>query len=172
MLRLAIVFVFAIAAMLVVGDTPVRVDAERGDDARPGTRCTRFGWPPKVSRKKAVKKTTLSTAMPGSRCSRFDTTKRVGKFLPNQAPFIELGAPLDGLTAEGDRLRVKAYAWDPDGDQLLYTFSTTGGRVSGDGPEVTWDLSGARSGTYTITAETDDGCGCVAFASGSITINH
>jgi len=61
-------------------------------------------------------------------------------------------------------------ATDPDGDTLLYTYSTTGGRITGDGPNVTWDLSGVAAGTYTSTVEVDDGCGCVTFSSTTVTV--
>ena len=46
---------------------------------------------------------------------------------------------------------------DPDNDQLLYTWSVTGGRLTGEGRSVTWDLSGVANGTYTATVEVDDG---------------
>src|SRR5262249_38935185 len=61
-------------------------------------------------------------------------------------------------------------ASDPDGDTLLYTYSTTGGRITGDGANVTWDLSGLGPGTYTASVEVDDGCGCISFSSTSVTI--
>src|SRR5205085_1059515 len=66
---------------------------------------------------------------------------------------------------------LSATATDPDGDTLLYTWSTTGGRVTGDGPNATLDLTGASPGTYTVTVEVDDGCGCVAFTSTTVTVN-
>jgi hypothetical protein len=50
-----------------------------------------------------------------------------------------------------------ADARDPDSDQLLYTWSVTGGRLTGEGRSVTWDLSGVANGTYTATVEVDDG---------------
>ena len=65
---------------------------------------------------------------------------------------------------------LSANATDPDGDTLLYTWSTTGGRVTGDGPNATLDLTGAAPGTYTVTVEVDDGCGCVAFTSTTVTV--
>jgi hypothetical protein len=61
-------------------------------------------------------------------------------------------------------------ATDPDGDTLLYTYTTTGGRLTGDGANVSWDLSGVQPGTYTTTVTVDDGCGCVAFASTTVTL--
>jgi len=61
-------------------------------------------------------------------------------------------------------------ATDPDGDTLLYTYSATGGRITGEGSNVTWDLSGLQPGTYTASVEVDDGCGCVSFSSTTVTI--
>ena len=46
---------------------------------------------------------------------------------------------------------------DPDNDTLLYTWSVTGGRLTGEGRAVTWDLSGVANGTYTATVEVNDG---------------
>ena len=63
-------------------------------------------------------------------------------------------------------------ATDPDGDTLLYTYSTTGGRITGDGANATWDLSGLAPGTYTASVEVDDGCGCVSFSSTTVTITE
>jgi len=67
-------------------------------------------------------------------------------------------------------VQLSANATDPDGDTLLYTYTTTGGRVTGDGANVSWDLSGVQPGTYTATVEVDDGCGCVAFSSTTVTV--
>jgi hypothetical protein len=53
---------------------------------------------------------------------------------------------------------------------LLYTYSTTGGRITGDGANVSWDLTGVQPGTYPSTVEVDDGCGCVAFSSTTVTV--
>jgi hypothetical protein len=70
----------------------------------------------------------------------------------------------------GDRVALRANASDPDGDTLLYSWTTTGGRVVGDGANVTFDSTGLAPGTYTVTAQVDDGCGCVAFDSKTITV--
>jgi len=48
---------------------------------------------------------------------------------------------------------------DPENDILQYVYIVSGGRIVGTGAKVKWDLTGVRSGTYTITAGVDDGCG-------------
>ncbi|HEY5838838.1 MAG TPA: hypothetical protein VIT19_07370 [Pyrinomonadaceae bacterium] len=107
--------------------------------------------------------------------------------LPNQAPVISSFAastssitvpcppgmvsdtcPTTPTTSVG----LTTTATDPDGDTLLYTYSTTGGRITGDGPNATWDLSGLAPGTYTASVEVDDGCGCISFSSTTVTITE
>jgi len=50
-----------------------------------------------------------------------------------------------------------ANAVDPDNDTLLYTWSVTGGKVTGEGKSVTWDLTGVANGSYTASVEVNDG---------------
>jgi hypothetical protein len=96
---------------------------------------------------------------------------------PNKAPSVKLTSSLgrvvlpSGCGEEksvaaacaptGPKVELRAEAADPDKDSLLYTYSTTGGRIEGDGPDVTLDLTGVAPGTYTVTAEVDDGNGGV-----------
>ncbi|MDX6270694.1 MAG: hypothetical protein QOD28_1917, partial [Acidobacteriota bacterium] len=80
--------------------------------------------------------------------------------------------PVEGCVATGSTVQLAANATDPDGDTLLYTWSTTGGRITGDGANVTWDLSGVQPGTYTASVEVDDGCGCIAFSSTTVTVER
>jgi hypothetical protein len=109
---------------------------------------------------------------------------RAPEYLPNQPPTVTLSASQSSITlpcppgqisetctpSSSTQVQLSANATDPDGDTLLYTYSTTGGRITGEGPNVTWDLTGATAGTYTATVEVDDGCGCVAFSSTTVTI--
>jgi len=110
---------------------------------------------------------------------------RVPEFLPNQAPTVTLSTSAGtitmpcpaGTTAVGNckvgdptTVQLAANATDPDGDTLLYTYSTSGGRITGEGPNVSWDLTGVQPGTYTATVEVDDGCGCVSFSSTTVTV--
>lgn len=56
-------------------------------------------------------------------------------------------------------ISVVTRASDPENDVLTYNYTVSGGRVVGTGANVTWDLTGATPGTYTITTGVDDGCG-------------
>jgi hypothetical protein len=111
---------------------------------------------------------------------------RAPEYLPNQPPTVTLTPAsatvnppcppglvpdTDYTPSSGETVQLSANATDPDGDTLLYTYSTTGGRVTGEGPNVSWDLAGVQPGTYTATVEVDDGCGCVAFSSTTVTVN-
>jgi hypothetical protein len=106
--------------------------------------------------------------------------ERAPEVLPNQPPTVSLSAgaatvnicPTDPNDPRNTspQVQLSSTASDPDGDTLLYTYSTTGGRITGEGPNVTWDLAGVQPGTYTATVEVDDGCGCVAFSSTTVTV--
>ncbi|MGH9971598.1 MAG: PKD domain-containing protein [Pyrinomonadaceae bacterium] len=81
------------------------------------------------------------------------------------------GASAASCTPSASReVTLTAAASDPDNDTLLYTWSVTGGRISGDGREVTWDLSGVNPGTYTATVEVNDGNQHTANASTTVTV--
>ncbi len=71
-------------------------------------------------------------------------------------------------TPSGSEVTLTADATDANNDQLLYTWSVTGGRLTGEGRSVTWDLSGVANGTYTATVEVNDGN--MHTASGSTTV--
>jgi hypothetical protein len=63
-----------------------------------------------------------------------------------------------------------ANAVDPDNDTLLYTWSVTGGKLTGEARTVTWDLSTAQPGTYTATVDVNDGNAHTANGSTTVTI--
>lgn len=73
-------------------------------------------------------------------------------------------------TPTDNTVTLVANASDADNDQLLYTWSVTGGRLSGEGRQVTWDLTGAANGTYTATVEVNDGNQHTATGSTTVTI--
>jgi hypothetical protein len=73
-------------------------------------------------------------------------------------------------TPTGSEVTLVANATDVDNDQLLYTWSVTGGRLSGEGRQVTWDLTGVANGSYTATVEVNDGNQHTASGSTTVTV--
>ncbi|CAN5746909.1 hypothetical protein BH20ACI4_BH20ACI4_09830 [soil metagenome] len=64
-----------------------------------------------------------------------------------------------GKCSDEMNVNVTTNATDAENDTLVYNYTVSGGRIVGSGANVTWDLSGVRPGTYTVTAGVDDGCG-------------
>jgi hypothetical protein len=73
---------------------------------------------------------------------------------------------------DGTTINVATRASSTDAtDVLTYNYTVSGGRIVGQGANVTWDLSGVRPGTYTVTAAVDNGCGvCGATKTETITV--
>ena len=68
--------------------------------------------------------------------------------------------PREGVTcSDNQSVTVATTAVDPENDVLTYNYTVSGGRIVGQGANVSWDLTGVNPGTYTITAGVDDGCG-------------
>lgn len=103
---------------------------------------------------------------------------------PNAAPTVSVSASMatvtlpcppgtssETCTPSGSRsVELTATAMDPDNDTLLYTWSVTGGTLSGEGRTVTWDLSTVNPGTYTATVEVNDGNGHTVPGSTTVTV--
>lgn len=111
--------------------------------------------------------------------------KREPSILPNQPPTASLAASASTITlpcppgthssgacatAASTSVNLTTTASDPDGDTLLYSYTVTGGRITGDGANVAWDLSGLGPGTYTASVDVDDGCGCITSSTTTVTI--
>jgi hypothetical protein len=80
------------------------------------------------------------------------------------------GQTSETCTPSGSEVQLTANATDPDNDTLLYTWSVTGGRLTGEGRSVTWDLTGVANGTYTATVEVNDGNQHTANGTASVTV--
>jgi hypothetical protein len=103
---------------------------------------------------------------------------------PNVAPTVSASASSSSITTPCDEgtssdscspssswsVQLTGDGQDADKDTLLYSWSTTGGKVSGEGRNVTWDLTGAQAGTYTATVTVNDGNNHTATASTTVTI--
>jgi hypothetical protein len=98
-----------------------------------------------------------------SRVGSVDTVKKVADVTDVEVEdsMITLPCPegTKGDCPDKSTLGVKTTATNPDNDQLLYNYTVSGGRIVGNGSNVSWDLSGAKAGTYTITSAVDNGCG-------------
>ena len=103
--------------------------------------------------------------------------------IPNQPPTVSVAASTTSITRPctppavsatctptGNEVQLTANATDPDNDQLLYTWSVTGGRLTGEGRQVTWDLTGVANGSYTATVEVNDGNQHTANGSATVTV--
>lgn len=147
----------------------------------PGVRCTRLRVDKHKPKKR--KQNPGSLAQLGTRCARLSNgSYKGGSMLPNTPPTVALKASTDKVTLpckSGEpptlcttdaKVQLTSVASDADGDTLLYTYTTTGGRITGDGSEVVWDLSGVEVGSYTVSVEVDDGCGCIASVSTVVSV--
>lgn len=93
------------------------------------------------------------------------------------------GAPTLSVTSdptvvrncEGDAatVRLNANATSSSGNDLRYKWTANGGRVSGSGPNVVWDLAGATPGVYQVVVDVDEGDpNCAAFASVAVVVTE
>jgi hypothetical protein len=172
-------------ALIVFGSSSVLKSKAKGEatvvaQARPGTRCTRLTFGPREKKKSIFgqKKRpdgtdpATDTPMPGTRCTRLSSGGRPGTILPNTPPNVGLATSTAYIATNADaQVKLKAIACDADGDTVLYTYTVTGGRITGDGASVVWNLSGVtRPATYTVSVEVDDGCGCMSSDSTEVTL--
>ena len=103
---------------------------------------------------------------------------------PNQPPVVSVSSSSSSITlpcpegtssatctpSSSREVTLTADSRDPDNDTLLHTWTVTGGRISGEGRTVTWDLSGANPGTYTASVEVNDGNQHTANATTTVTV--
>ena len=102
-----------------------------------------------------------------------NTAPSVSSVTPSIASILRPCPPPTSSTSctpTGSEVTLVANASDPDNDQLLYTWSVTGGRLSGEGRQVTWDLSGVANGSYTATVEVNDGNQHTATGNTTVTV--
>jgi hypothetical protein len=74
----------------------------------------------------------------------------------------------------GSQVRLNARVSSSGDHQPRYHWSTSSGRLIGDGPVVTWDLSGLKPGYYKAFVEVEIGSNsgeCRAFTSTSVLVN-
>jgi outer membrane protein OmpA-like peptidoglycan-associated protein len=89
---------------------------------------------------------------------------------PNRPPVIASFTASPATVRAGEKSTLTCTASDPDNDPLTYSYTATGGTVTGTGPTTQWDSTGQRAGTYTITCHVDDGRGGVADAKTTVEV--
>ena len=171
MRKLIVLSVTVVFVAIALGASVRKSTATPAALVQGASRCTRLMFTKKAKPKKGKPAATPGYE-PGSRCTRLNGKGRPGTVLPNLPPKIGL-ASSTAYVATGAEARVdlKAIACDSDGDSMLYTYSASGGRIEGDGANAKWNLNGVmRHGSYTVTVEVDDGCGCIAYDSAVVTL--
>jgi long-subunit fatty acid transport protein/outer membrane protein OmpA-like peptidoglycan-associated protein len=90
---------------------------------------------------------------------------------PNRNPAVSCSVDRASLM-EGESTRVHATASDPEGDPLTYEWTTSAGRLTGTGADVTFNSAGVPAGTtVTVGVMVSDGRGGTANCSSTIQIN-
>ena len=90
---------------------------------------------------------------------------------PNQPPTISCATDRSPIMP-GERTGITATASDPDGDPLTYSYTATGGQVTGDGPKAQFDSTGLSPGSYTVKCSVSDGRGGTADASTNVDVEQ
>jgi outer membrane protein OmpA-like peptidoglycan-associated protein len=88
---------------------------------------------------------------------------------PNRPPTITCAASPATVRA-GEKSTVTSTASDPDNDPLTYSYTASGGSVTGTGTTVQFDSTGLRAGTYTVICKVEDGRGGTADAKTTIEV--
>jgi outer membrane protein OmpA-like peptidoglycan-associated protein len=88
----------------------------------------------------------------------------------NRPPTVSLDCVKDTLLA-GETTPCRATAADPDGDPLTYAWSTSAGKVTGSGPDATFDSASVPCDTtVTVTVQVSDGRGGTAQATDTVRV--
>jgi hypothetical protein len=90
---------------------------------------------------------------------------------PNQPPTISCSTDRSPIMP-GERTGITSVASDPDGDPLTYSYTATGGQISGSGPKVQFDSTGLAAGSYTVKCSVSDGRGGNADASTNVDVQQ
>ena len=89
---------------------------------------------------------------------------------PNTPPAVSSCAADPSTITVGQHSTITSTATDADNDQLTYSYTTSGGHVTGSGASAQFDSTGAAPGTYTITCTASDGRGGEGHATTQVTV--
>jgi len=72
---------------------------------------------------------------------------------------LSLGSVEIVANSGNEKIDVVTEYIDSEYDVVTFNYQVSGGKIVGNGAKVTWDLTGAPPGTYTIMAGVNDGLG-------------
>jgi outer membrane protein OmpA-like peptidoglycan-associated protein len=90
---------------------------------------------------------------------------------PNHPPVISC-APDHSPILPGEHVAIISTASDPDNDPLTYSYTATGGQISGNGAQAQFDSTGLQPGKYTTNCMVSDGRGGNAEASTTVEVKE
>jgi outer membrane protein OmpA-like peptidoglycan-associated protein len=90
---------------------------------------------------------------------------------PNRPPTASLSVERSPILP-GEHTGITCTGSDPDGDPLTYSYSASGGQVTGTGANASFDATGLQPGTYTVKCTVNDGRGGTADASGNVEVKE
>jgi outer membrane protein OmpA-like peptidoglycan-associated protein len=90
---------------------------------------------------------------------------------PNRPPTASLSVERSPILP-GEHTGITCTGTDPDGDPLKYSYSASGGQITGTDSSATFDATGLAAGTYTVKCTVDDGRGGTADASGKVEVKE
>jgi outer membrane protein OmpA-like peptidoglycan-associated protein len=91
---------------------------------------------------------------------------------PNTPPVVSSCVANPSTITVGQQSTVTTTATDADNDQLTYSYTTSGGKVTGSGATVQFDSTGVSPGTYTITCSASDGRGGEGHSTTQVTVQQ
>lgn len=90
---------------------------------------------------------------------------------PNQPPVISCKADRSPIMP-GEHTTITSAASDPDNDPLTYSYTATGGKVTGNGATADFDSTGLQPGSYTVKCAVSDGRGGNAESSANVDVQQ
>lgn len=90
---------------------------------------------------------------------------------PNRPPTATLSVERSPILP-GEHTGVICTGSDPDGDPLTYSYSASGGQITGTGSNATFDATGLQPGSYTVKCTVNDGRGGTADATGNVEVQE
>lgn len=85
-----------------------------------------------------------------------------------------ISACSDAANLSASQVRLTAAAVSPNGNPIKYQWTTSGGTISGEGPQVTWNLAGLKPGYHKASLDiisTGSEGVCQAFSSVTVLVN-